>query len=201
MLTQEKSVEISPNSKLVTPNFHIIGGRTMGKTFMPKIRTERELKKLQLEGKADFPAEGLANTSLSWQVEAVTHDGVRLLYTDEKHREHGVRFIGDQGWVHVVRGGIRAEPATLLGVKLKPSDLHLYESHHHYNNFLECVRTRRDPVSPVEAGHVATSLTILSDIATRLGRKLVWDWDVERFVNDEVANNMLRRPMRAPWSL
>jgi predicted dehydrogenase len=158
-------------------------------------------KKLQLEGKGEFPAEGLADTSVNWQVEAVSHDGVKLLYTDEKYREHGVRFIGDQGWVHVVRGGIRAEPASLLGVRLKPGEEHLYVSGNHYQNFLDCVRTRRDPVSPVEAGHVATTLTIVSDIATRVGRKVTWDWDAERFVGDDVANNMLRRPMRAPWSV
>jgi hypothetical protein len=143
----------------------------------------------------------MADTSVNWQVEAIAHDGVKLLYTDEKYREHGVRFIGDQGWVHVVRGGIRAEPASLLGVKMKPGDEHLYVSGNHYQNVLDCVRTRRDPVSPVEAGHVATTLTIVSDIATRVGRKVTWDWDAERFVGDDVANNMLRRPMRAPWSL
>ena len=53
----------------------------------------------------------------------------------------------------------------------------------------------------MEAGHQATTLTILSDIATRLRRKLTWDWKSERFVHDEEANRMLSRAMRSPWSL
>ncbi len=58
---------------------------------------------------------------------------------------------------------------------------------------------RRDPVATVEACHRATALTIVADIATRLGRKVFWDWDKEQFVNDETANRMLGRTLRAPW--
>jgi hypothetical protein len=124
-----------------------------------------------------------------------------MIFTDEGRQPHGVRFIGDQGWVHVVRGGIKAEPASLLRLALKPEDEHLDESRGHHANFLECIRTRRDPVSDVDAGFRATVTTIIADIATRLGRKLTWDWTAERFVGDEAANRMLRRPMRSPWTL
>ena len=78
---------------------------------------------------------------------------------------------------------------------------HLYESRGHHSNFLECVRTRRDPVAPVEAGHAATTISIVADIATRVGRELTWDWNTETFINDDQANQMLQRPMRSPWSL
>jgi len=77
----------------------------------------------------------------------------------------------------------------------------LYESHNHHANFLDCIRTRRDPVSNVDTGFAATVFTIVSDIATRVERKLVWDWATERFQGDDVANRMLRRPMRSPWVL
>ena len=103
--------------------------------------------------------------------------------------------------MHVNRGGLRAEPAGLRKVAIKPNDKHLYESRSHHGNYIECIRSRRDPVAPVEGGHAATTITIISDIATRLRRKLTWDWKAERFVNDEVANRMLRRPMRSPWCL
>ena len=79
--------------------------------------------------------------------------------------------------------------------------MHLYESHSHHGNFLDCIRTRRDPVSDVDAGFAATVLTIVADIATRRGRPLTWDWTAERFVGDDLANSMLRRPMRSPWTL
>jgi hypothetical protein len=156
---------------------------------------------VEVEGTAVIPTEGLGNTSTSWRVEILAANGLRMIFTDEGRQPHGVRFIGDQGWVHVVRGGIKAEPASLLRSALKPEDEHLYESRGHHANFLECIRTRRDPVSDVDAGFRATVTTIIADIATRLGRKLTWDWTAERFVGDEAANRMLRRPMRSPWTL
>jgi hypothetical protein len=156
---------------------------------------------VEIEGTAVIPSEGLGNTSTSWHVEVTASSGLRMIFTDDSGQPHGVRFEGDQGWVHVVRGGIQAEPKSLLRLALKPEDQHLYESNSHHGNFLDCIRTRRDPVSDVDAGFRATVLTIIADIATRLGRKLTFDWTSERFVGDEVANSMLRRPMRSPWTL
>lgn len=156
---------------------------------------------LEIEGTAIFPTEGLANTSLNWNVTATPPKGPKLVFTDHKYQEHGVRFLGDKGWVHVVRGGLRAEPEELLEVKLKPTDEHLYESRDHFANFLECVRTRRDPVAPVEAGHAATTLTLVADIATRLQRKLTWDWKKEQFAHDLFANTLLSRALRSPWTV
>ena len=156
---------------------------------------------LDVEGTATFPTEGLANTSVSWEVACTPPKGPRLLFTDDSKGQHGVRFIGDKGWVHVVRGGIRAEPESLLSVKLKPGDQHLPVSDHHLLDFFEAVNTRRDPVAPVEGGHAATTLTLISDIATRLQRKLTWNWNSEKFTNDSAANALLGRSMRSPWTL
>ena len=103
--------------------------------------------------------------------------------------------------MHVNRKGISAEPASLLTADIKPGEEHLYESRGHWVNFLECVRNRRDPVAPVEAGHEATTATLLADIATRLGRKLTWDWKAEKFINNPIADRMLSRAMRSPWRL
>lgn len=156
---------------------------------------------IQLEGTAVFPTEGLADTSITWEVNVLAEDGTRMIFSDDRTQPHGVRFEGDCGWVHVVRGGIQAEPASLLKSVLKPNDVRLYESRSHHGNFLECIRTRRDPVSNVDAGFAATVMTIVSDITTRLERKLTWDWSTEQFADDDIANSMLRRPMRSPWTL
>ena len=157
--------------------------------------------KVEIDGTAVFPDEGLANTSITWKVNVRTPEGLHLYFTDEGAQKHGCRFFGDKGMVHVDRAGISAEPASLLKVALKAEDEHLYESGDHHGNFLECIRTRRDPVAPVEGGHAATTLTIVSDIACRLGRKVTWDWQAERFVNDAAADRMLGRAMRSPWTL
>ncbi len=163
----------------------------------PSLRT----RPLQIEGTATFPTDGIANTSVGWHVHYRTDDGVHFSFTHNAVHPQGCRFIGEEGWVHVNRGGMRAEPASLLKVAIKPGDEHLYVSRNHHGNFVECIRSRRDPVAAVEQGHSATALTIIGDIATRLRRKLTWDWKTETFLDDPEANRMLRRPMRSPWVL
>jgi predicted dehydrogenase len=159
------------------------------------------LGRMEIEGTAVFPDEGEADTSVTWRVRGRAADGTEFLFSDNGHHEQGCRFVGERGWVLVNRSGIWAEPASLLTVALRPGDVRLYESNSHHDNFLECIRTRRDPVSDVESGHAATTLTILSDIATRTGRRLTWDWAAERFVGDPAADRFLGRAMRSPWQL
>jgi len=165
----------------------------------PQLRKGR----VTVEGTAVFPDEGMADTSITWQTKITASDGVVLSFCSNRVPGHsqGVRFIGDKGWVHVRRGGIQAEPASLLRTTLKASDERLYVSRSHHGNFLECIRTRRDTAAPVEAGHRATTATLVADIATRLRRKLTFDWKAEKFIKDEAADKMLSRSMRAPWRL
>jgi len=157
--------------------------------------------KLRVKGTAEFPRVGLGDTSTAWQIEYRTDDGLLLVFSDNVKQQQGCRFEGNAGWVHVNRSGIWAEPASLLGVEIKPDEEHLYVSEDHHTNFFDCVRTGRDPVAPVEAGHTANAITLIGDIATRLRRELTWDWAAERFTDCEDANRMLARSMRAPWAL
>ena len=99
------------------------------------------------------------------------------------------------------RSGIWAEPETLLKVKLQPGEQRLTDSKHHQDNFLSCVRSRKDPVSDVDAAHVASSLGLIADIAARLQRKLRWDARKEVFTGSDEANKMLQRPLHNGWRL
>jgi predicted dehydrogenase len=151
--------------------------------------------------KGTYRNDGLTDNINDWQGTFNYAGGLRMIYSDTGNpNKQGCRFEGDKGWVHVNRGGIWAEPASLLQTKIKP-DQKLYESASHHGDFLECVRTRRDPVAPVEAGHKASYLGLIPEIAVRLDRKLSWDPATEKFVNDIEANRMLARPMRGPWHL
>ena len=113
-----------------------------------------------------------------------------------------VTFVGDKGSVAVQRGSyLRTEPADLINTKFGPNDIHLYESHDHHQNFLDCVRSRQKPICDVEIGCRSASVCHIGNIAYWLKRPLKWNPDTERFVGDEEANRLLRRPMRAPWRL
>ena len=138
----------------------------------------------------------------AWQAEFDFDDGLKMKFTDTGNPlPQGTRFIGDEGWVHVNRAGIKAQPASLLDVKITAGKPGLYESKHHQADFLDSVLKRRDPVAPVEAGFVASYLGMLAESAGRIQRELRWDPAAEQFVDDADANRLLVRPMRGPWSL
>ena len=69
----------------------------------------------------------------------------------------------------------------------------------HTRNFLDCVKSRQQPLSDLESGHQVATVCHLSNISLRTGRKLVWDAEKEEIVGDQQANAMLVRPYRSPW--
>ena len=70
-----------------------------------------------------------------------------------------------------------------------------------HDDFLKCVRSRKDPYFPVEIGHRVSSVCHLANLAIKLGRKLKWDPVAEKFPDDPEANRLLDRPRRKPWQL
>jgi len=69
----------------------------------------------------------------------------------------------------------------------------------HTRNFLDCVKSRQQPVSDLQSGHEIATACHLSNISLRTGRKIVWNAEKEEIVGDREANGMLVRPYRAPW--
>jgi predicted dehydrogenase len=69
----------------------------------------------------------------------------------------------------------------------------------HMRNFLQAIETRGKPVADIEEGYMSATACILANISLRLGRSLTWDHAKGTVVNDPEANQLLRRPYRAPW--
>jgi predicted dehydrogenase len=116
-------------------------------------------------------------------------------------RRHGVMFEGTGGWIYVTRGQIEASDKALLETELPGDAQRLPVSNDHLGNFFECVRSRQQPICDAEIGHRSASVCHLGVIAIRLGRKLKWDPQREKFVGDDEANGYVSREMRKPWSL
>jgi hypothetical protein len=93
-----------------------------------------------------------------------------------------------------------SDPAITKSV-IGPDEVHLYESKEQHGNWLECIVSRKAPISPAELGHRACSTFLLHDTAVVLKRKLYWDPVRERFKNDDEADGMISRPQRAPYML
>ncbi|MHC4106264.1 MAG: gfo/Idh/MocA family oxidoreductase, partial [Planctomycetota bacterium] len=96
---------------------------------------------------------------------------------------------------------IDAEPKSLLTATIGTDEIRLPRSNNHRRNFIECVKSRRQTISPVDTAVRSDTICHLDDIVIRLGRKLRWNPEKEQFINDEQANRMLSRPMRSPWYL
>jgi predicted dehydrogenase len=155
----------------------------------------------EVEGTAVFPDEGVLDCAKSWDVNLRYPNGVPIHFTDNTKNPQGVRFEGEDGWVHVNRHQISASPESLLKETMGPDEIHLPASDNHSKNLLDCMRTRQQTVAPVDVAVRSDTLCQLSDIAVRLGRKLKWNPEKEEFINDAQATRMLTRSMRSPWRL
>ncbi|HWI55964.1 MAG TPA: Gfo/Idh/MocA family oxidoreductase [Bacillota bacterium] len=156
---------------------------------------------VEVEGTGTFWEDGLYNTVKDYDVTYRYANGVVMTC---KPGNPSIKFIGAEGWVgnQGWRGKVEASSATILNSVISPNDLHLYTNPKgEHDDFLKCVKSRKDPYFPVDIGHRVSTVCHLANIAIRLGRKLKWDPKAERFVQDNQANAMLSRPMRAPWKL
>jgi predicted dehydrogenase len=161
-----------------------------------------EVKPLEVNtSSADIPADGLVDDAIAWQSEVIYENGVTMSYSSQGNpHPDGIRFIGTEGWIHVTGGGtLSASPMDMLKSVIDPGEVHLYASPGHHRNFLDCIKTRQPAAASAEIGHHAGSTCNLVEISTRLGRKVRWDSRAQRIVNDEAANRLLSRAMRAPW--
>ncbi|HEV3256031.1 MAG TPA: Gfo/Idh/MocA family oxidoreductase [Gemmataceae bacterium] len=115
---------------------------------------------------------------------------------------NGIKFAGeDDKWIFVDRGHIKASDAKLLKEPLPKEHIKLYVSNDHMGNFLDCLRSRKQPICDVEIGHRSVTVCHIGVISMRTGKKLRWDPAKEHFTGDDTANRWLRREMRAPWKL
>jgi len=114
----------------------------------------------------------------------------------------GVTWYGEKGWIHVDRGNVlTASKPELLSEKLGDDKKALYKSDSHIGNFLECIRTRKETITPVEVAHRSISVALLGEIAMTTKQKIQWDPEKEQIINNADASKMLMRPFRAPWKL
>lgn len=163
---------------------------------------------IKVWGKGEFPTSGLFTTATKVDFHLLYENGTEVRCTTGESK---IIFHGEKGDLEVKRGGapqdqnvvggLYTNPPEIARTEFKPTDIRLYRSDNHQRNFLDCIRTRQQPICPAEVGHRSATCCHLANIAMRLGRELNWDPKNERFINDDEANAMLTRPYRAPWTL
>lgn len=114
-------------------------------------------------------------------------------------RGNDIVFHGEKGTLTVNRGKLQCDKPKILETPLRDSDERLYQSDNHMQNWLDCIKSRTQPICPAEVGHRSLTLSHIANICGKLGRKLEWDPEHEVFVNDHEANLMLSREERPPY--
>src|SRR5215469_8338550 len=171
---------------------------------------------IEVQGSAEFPKKGLWDVHGKFRTEALYASGVRMIISDDY--PNGLKFEGTEGWIFVSRGdeqvtssdpvaklkdnkALAASDPKIITSVIGPKEIHLYESKEHHANWLDCVKSRKQPIAPIETGHRSCSACLIHHIAMKLKRKVYWDPVAERFKNDDQANVMLSRPQRSPYSV
>ena len=163
---------------------------------------------------ADFPKSGLWNVHGDFMVKHEYDNGITVITSGGY--PNGVRYEGSEGWIFVSRGAyvasssdpveqekskkaLDASDPKILESKIGPNETHLYKIDDQHGNWLDCIQSRKDPISPVDMGHMACVVCLISHIAMKIPRKLHWNSKTEKFINDDEANALLTRPQRKPY--
>jgi hypothetical protein len=171
------------------------------------------------EGTGVLPERGLYNCVLKWDMGCRYENGLTMRFMDNLTSADtsipGIRgpnaatFVGSEGWVSIGYGELETQPASLVDSVIGPDEIHLpcgdyagtaYVQAHHLS-WVDCIRSRRDPVGNVESAMRSDLVSHLCDLSIRLGRALRWDPVRETIVDDPAACKMMSRPMRTPWQL
>jgi predicted dehydrogenase len=137
--------------------------------------------------------------------------GKVLIYEDRQWTPYGMygvdsgnAFYGTKGYMIFSRRGFfqvflgeKEEKGPSMGERgrvSQPAPIHMA-------NFLECVRSRKEPNAPADFAHLSCALVHLGNIAYRLGRVLTFGPKEETFLADREANDLLAKEYRKPWEV
>lgn len=169
---------------------------------------------ISMNAMATFPKSGLWDVHGDFLAVAEYKNGITQITSGAF--PNGVRYEGSEGWIFVTRGNYTAsasDPVSassrnkaldasnpkILTSQIKENEIHLYKIDNQHQNWLDCIKSGKEPISPVEKGHRACSVCLITHISMKLGRKLVWNPDTEMFVKDDEANKLLSRSQRFPY--
>ena len=138
----------------------------------------------------DFPT-----YQLIWEHRAGLNNGLNNRpWGVEWHGTEGNIILNDTGWELVTepkKANIPSQRKRASGDPRTP----------HVRNFLDCVKSRQQPVLNPVIGHRVSTLAHLGNIAYRTGHKIVWDSDAEKIVDDHEADKLVSVKYRKPWHL
>jgi predicted dehydrogenase len=165
----------------------------------------------EIEGQGVFPpANALWNTCPQYRIE-LKYPGDITMTMAGGHADirSGTKWIGTDGWVWVDRSGFEASNAEWKKFKNLPDDLANIRAYdygsrgpvNHWQNFLDCVKSRRPTITPVQTAHHSAIPGHLGLISMLTGRKIRWSVEHEKILDDAAASQRLTRNYRSPYKM
>ena len=119
-------------------------------------------------------------------------------------RNYGLAFVGNDATLVIDRSSWDLYPESSedkYKVPAMPRQTG-YDSHEaHLKNWIECLKTRKDPNCTIEMGRLTAIYTHMGNIALRTNSRLVWNDGSKNFGNNAAANALLLPSYRTPWKL
>lgn len=162
---------------------------------------------VSIQGEGTYPDKGGCDAVLTWRLRYEYADATPITFVNQDNLgiAHGIKFVGENGWVHVLRGKISAGDDSILrdpANKEGSMPVKLPVSVEHTRNFVDAIKAKQKPICDIETAVRSDTLCQLASIALKAKRKLGWDPAAETFSNDNEANaSMNARPFRGDWKL
>ena len=127
-------------------------------------------------------------------IEPTASRGLKMIYSNGVEVEHKyfmpytIKFFGSKGSLTINRDFWETDPKYVKNIKLKSSDIKLYNSSDHVRDWLNSIKNGTNPICDVEIGHRTATICHIANLAYELRRPLNWDPLREKFVDDIEAN-------------
>jgi len=133
-------------------------------------------------------------------------DGTLVRFELEGRPMGGAIFSGSRAKLEINRNKFTSNPPDFLSDAPGAAIQQKWEgpgwtAAPHLANWLECIKSRKEPNADVEIGHRSITVCHLVNITRELGRKLIWNPEQEMFEDDDEANGLLDRPRRKGYEL
>ncbi len=158
---------------------------------------------VEISGEGVYPRDGIFNVPVEYDFLCKYANGIEMRVANSARLVHGggATWYGEKGWINVDRGRIEASDPKILQEVIGPNEIQIYKSDNHWQNFIDCVKSRKEPIAPIEVAYRAISVALLGEIAMTTGQKIQWDPVKEEIIGNPAASRLLSRPYRQPWSL
>ena len=126
---------------------------------------------ITINGKGTINEGSMFNTFVDYEINYTYKNGVKL---NVKSGGTSIHFYGSEGWCGSKSwdSGLEASKKSIVKDPIAKDGLHLYTCKGgEHRNFLDCVKSRKDPYFPAEIGHRCATLCHLGNISMRLNQK------------------------------